>query len=238
MKSAKEIRNVWYEQPEKNVMRVFIELKHRQPWGYSVFYEQNRLVVKIKQQPAKPDLRNLTIGLDAGHGGSNIGALGSTGVQEKVINLSVVMKMKAALEKLGAKTILTRQSDETLSTTARWQIWQKAEPDLVLSFHCNSIGNSDPIRIKGTSTYYKYIAFRPLSQVLYDEMLKLGLSEFGNVGSFNFLLNSPTEFPNALIEMAFLSNPEDEMKMLDPAFQDKIVASVIKGLEKFLIRCR
>jgi N-acetylmuramoyl-L-alanine amidase len=232
--SAREIKNVWYEQPEKNVVRVTLELKHAQAWGYSVFYERNRLTVRIKQQPKKLLLSNLTIGLDAGHGGSNEGALGSTGALEKEINLSVVMKMKAALEKLGAKTVLTRSGNETLSTTARWLIWQKAEPDIVLSFHCNSIGNSDPLRTKGTSTYYKYIAFRPLSETLYDELLKTGLSEFGNIGSFNFLLNAPTEFPNALIEMAFMSHPEDEMKLLNPAFQDKIVSAVLKGLERFL----
>jgi N-acetylmuramoyl-L-alanine amidase len=232
--SAREIKNVWYEQPEKNVVRVTLELKHAQAWGFSVFYERNRLTVRVKQQPDKLALGNLTIGLDAGHGGSNAGALGSTGVLEKEINLSVVVKMKAALEKLGAKTVLTRQGDETLSTTARWLIWQKAEPDIVLSFHCNSIGNSDPLRTKGTSTYYKYIAFRPLTETLYAELLKTGLSEFGNIGSFNFLLNAPTEFPNALIEMAFMSHPEDEMKLLNPAFQDKIVTAVLKGLEKFL----
>jgi N-acetylmuramoyl-L-alanine amidase len=236
--SAKEIKNVWYEQPEKNVVRLTMELKHAQAWGYSVFYERNRLTIRIKQQSKKLVLSNLTIGLDAGHGGSNAGALGSTGVLEKEINLSVVKKMKAALEKLGAKTVLTRQGDETLSTTARWLIWQKAEPDIVLSFHCNSIGNSDPLRTKGTSTYYKYIAFRPLTQTLYDELLKTGLSEFGNIGSFNFLLNAPTEFPNALIEMAFMSHPEDEMKLLNPAFQDKIVNAVLKGLEKFLKQCK
>jgi N-acetylmuramoyl-L-alanine amidase len=236
--SAKEIKNVWYEQPEKNVVRVTLELKHAQAWGYSVFYERNRLTIRVKKQPDKIVLSNLTIGLDAGHGGSNAGALGSTGALEKEINLSVVMKMKAALEKLGAKTVLTRKGDETLSTTARWLIWQKAEPDIVLSFHCNSIGNSDPLRTKGTSTYYKYIAFRPLTQTLYDELLKTGLSEFGNIGSFNFLLNAPTEFPNALIEIAFMSHPEDEMKLLNPAFQDKIVTAVLKGLEKFLKQCK
>jgi N-acetylmuramoyl-L-alanine amidase len=232
--SAKEIKNVWYEQHEKDVVRVTMELKHAHAWGYSVFYERNRLTIRIKQQPKKLVLSNLTIGLDAGHGGNNAGALGSTGALEKGINLSVVMKMKAALEKLGAKTVLTRQGDETLSTTARWLIWQKAEPDIVLSFHCNSIGNSDPIRTKGTSTYYKYIAFRPLTEILYDELLKTGLSEFGNIGSFNFLLNAPTEFPNALIEIAFMSHPEDEMKLLNPAFQDKVVTAVIRGLEKFM----
>jgi N-acetylmuramoyl-L-alanine amidase len=238
MNSAREIKYVYYEQPEKNVVRITIELKHQQAWGYTVFYERNRLVIKIRQQPRKLELSNLTIGLDAGHGGSADGALGSTGAKEKEINLSVVQKMKAALEKAGAKVALTRQGDEDLSTTRRWLIWQKAEPDIVLSFHCNSIGNSDPLRIKGTSTYYKYISFRPLSMIMYDEMLKTGLAEFGNIGSFNFTLNAPTDFPNTLIEMAFMSNPEDEMLLLDQTFRDKIVKGVMSGLKRYLKLCK
>jgi N-acetylmuramoyl-L-alanine amidase len=238
MNSTREIKNVYYEQPEKNVMRVIIELKHRQAWGYTVFYERNRLVVKIKQQPEKLDLSHLTIGLDAGHGGSADGALGSTGTKEKDINIDVVMRMKAALEKAGAKVALTRQADEDLATIRRWQIWQKAEPDIVLSFHCNSIGNSDPTKVKGTSTYYKYIPFRPLSMIMYDELLKTGLSEFGNVGSFNFTLNAPTDFPNTLIEMAFMSNPEDETLLLDNNFRDKVVKGVMVGLKRYLKQCK
>ena len=238
LNSTREISNVYYEQPEKNVVRVFIELKHSQPWGYAVYYEKNWLVVRVKQQPARLSLANMAIGLDAGHGGPASGAVGSTGVREKDINLAVVMKVKDALEKAGARVILTRTGDENLSTTQRWQMWQKAEPDLVLSFHCNSVGNSDPLKVKGTSTYYKYVAFRRLSLILYDEMLKTGLSEFGNVGSFNFTLNAPTDFPNALIEMAFLSNPEDEMLLLDDRFRDKIVKGVLTGLRRYLKDCR
>jgi len=69
---------------------------------------------------------------------------------------------------------------------------------------------------------------------LYEELLQTGLEEFGNIGSFNFLLNAPTQFPNALLELAFMSHPEDEMKLLDPAFQDKIVTAVVAGLEKYM----
>ena len=39
LSSAKEIKNAWYEQPEDDVMRVIIELKHQQHWGYSIFYD-------------------------------------------------------------------------------------------------------------------------------------------------------------------------------------------------------
>ena len=68
--------------------------------------------------------------------------------------------------------------------------------------------------------------------------LELGLNEYGNNGSFNFMLNSPTEYPNALIETLFLSNPEEEMKILDDDFQEKMVSKIVDGLKDFLNQCK
>ena len=68
-------------------------------------------------------------------------------------------------------------------------------------------------------------------------MLELGLKEYGNNGSFNFMLNSPTEYPNALIETLFLSNPEEEMKILDEGFQHKVAEKLIHGIKDFLESC-
>jgi N-acetylmuramoyl-L-alanine amidase len=69
-------------------------------------------------------------------------------------------------------------------------------------------------------------------------MLELGLKEYGNNGSFNFMLNSPTEYPNALIETLFLSNPEEETKILDTGFQQQMAEKIVQGIEDFLEACR
>jgi N-acetylmuramoyl-L-alanine amidase len=69
---------------------------------------------------------------------------------------------------------------------------------------------------------------------MYAKMLELGLGQFGVVGSFNFSLNAPTQLPNVLIETAFLSNPEDEMKLLDDGFREAIAGKVVAGLEQFV----
>jgi len=232
--SATEVKNIYYRQIAPDVFRVIMELNHAQNWGYSVYYENKRLVVKIKHRPAKLKLSNLTIALDAGHGGSDNGALGSTGLQEKNVNLLMVKKLKTALEKKGAKVILTRSDDSEKTNTDKWISLIPQNPDILISIHNNSIGNSNPLLVKGTSTYYKYIAFRPLSVHMYKELLDCGLSEFGNIGAFNFTFNSPTEFINTLLELAFMSNPEDEMKLMDAKFQDNLVNHIIKGLEGFL----
>jgi N-acetylmuramoyl-L-alanine amidase len=65
-------------------------------------------------------------------------------------------------------------------------------------------------------------------------MLALGLKQFGEVGSFNFTLNSLTQMPNVLVETAFLSHPEDEMLLLDDSFRKKIAEQLVRGLEEFV----
>jgi N-acetylmuramoyl-L-alanine amidase len=69
------------------------------------------------------------------------------------------------------------------------------------------------------------------------DVLKTGLPLFGNVGSFNFSLNAPTELPNVLVEMAFVSNPTDEMNLIDPEFRHKIAERIVEGVDDFLDGC-
>jgi N-acetylmuramoyl-L-alanine amidase len=66
-------------------------------------------------------------------------------------------------------------------------------------------------------------------------MLQLGLKEYGNIGAFNFMLNSPTEYPNALVETLFLSNPAEEELILDPVFQQKMADKIVAGVKDFLV---
>jgi N-acetylmuramoyl-L-alanine amidase len=87
--------------------------------------------------------------------------------------------------------------------------------------------------IKGTSTYYRYIGFKPLTQIVLKKMLELGLSEYGNVGNFNFALSGPTEFLNCLVEVAFLSNPNDEKRIRDPLFHKKIALKMVEAVKQF-----
>ncbi len=236
LNSTKEIKNVQYEQIADDIYRVVIFLSHQQHWGHQIYYEGNALVVKVKQQPKNLFLNKLTIAIDAGHGGTNTGAGGPTGVAEKTLTLALSLKLKKLLEKEGAKVIMTRETETFFDNKQRILFYRDSLPDLLLSIHLNS--SSDPIRSKGTSTFYRYIGFRPLSKAIYQRMLELGLDEYGNNGSFNFMLNSPTEYPNALIETLFLSNPEEEMKMLDESFQQQMAEKIVQGVKDFLESCR
>lgn len=232
LKTTKEIKNVWYEQTEDDVFRIFIELKHNQHWGYSIAYKNNTLQIKVKRPPVLLQLKGLKIAIDAGHGGSNTGASGVTsGVAEKDYTLKMAKELQATLKKLGANVYMTRAHDTDLTMIERTMMLREQAPDLLLSIHLNSSGRDS---VKGTSTYYRYVGFRPLSQAVLKRMLELGLNEFGNVGAFNFSLSGPTEYPNCLVEVAFLSNREDERKILDPKFHKAVAKKIAAGVEDWL----
>jgi len=225
------IKNVWYEQIGHDLFRATIELKENEHWGYEIKYRGNALTIRVKPKPEHLRLRNLTIAVDAGHGGSNRGAVGMTGVLEKDLNLSMAKKVEALLLQRGASVVMTRSDDTYTNNTQRLSFLNESDPDILISIHCNAAGNP---MVQGASTYYRHQAFRPLTQYIYDEMLELGLADFGNVGGFNFTLNSPTEFPSVLVEVAFMSNPGDEERLLNPDFHDEMAESIVRGLEKFL----
>lgn len=126
---------------------------------------------------------------------------------------------------------MTRVKDTTLSMYERINFLKQQNPDLLISIHLNS---SDKDSVNGVSTYYRYIGFRPLSQAILKSMLQTGLNEYGNVGSFNFALSGPTDYPNCLVEAAFLSNKSDEKKILNPKFRQMVAKKIVAGIEAFL----
>ena len=233
-RSVKEIKNAWYEQTDDDVMRVYIELAHPQHWGYHIGYDSTgkKLVIRVKRQPEDLKIRKLKIAIDAGHGGTNIGA---TGVTSKILEKAYTLKISHALNKLlkrkGVTTFMTREKDTTLSMVQRVEMLNAETPHLLISIHLNSSGSA---LIKGTSTYYRYIGFRSLSQSILQRMLELPLIEAGNVGGFNFSLNGPTDYPNCLVEVAFLSNIDDEKMILDPRFQNAVAKKIYKGIKDWL----
>jgi N-acetylmuramoyl-L-alanine amidase len=236
--TAGEVVSVGYSVPSRSVVRLTIELKHKQLWGYSVGYRGTSLVISIRHQPIRLAIGGLTFAVDAGHGGDNYGALGATGAREKDVNLATAEHLQRLLEDKGARVLMTRSDDSYAPNSDRLKRVIEAGPDILISIHSNSIGNTtDPERVRGVSTYYRYLWDRPLSTAILSELLKAGLVSFGNVGSFNFALNGPTELPNVLVELAFMSHPEDEMKLLDDEFRRELAERIVDGVEEFLDEC-
>jgi N-acetylmuramoyl-L-alanine amidase len=235
LRSARVIRNTWYEQIEDDVLRVYIDLQGNQHWGHLMYYDStgNRLVVRVRRPPVSKDIRKLKIAIDAGHGGTNTGAAGtSSRVLEKDYTLLMAKELEKTLRKKGNRNLfMTRTTDTTLDMPARILALRAIDPDLMVSIHLNS---SSVDSIRGTSTFYRHIGFRPLSQAILKRMLELGLEEYGNVGHFNFALSGPTEYPNCLVEVAFLSNEGDERRILQSRFHRDVARKITDGIQDWI----
>ena len=241
-KSADGIRSVGWEQIATNHVRLIIHLEHENHWGFHIGYGVGTsLRIQIQRPPriasiARP-LEGMNVALDAGHGGSNRGALGATGVMEKDIVLAISKKLRDRLEAEGARVFMTRDRDVNVSMTERSEMIIASNAQVLVSVHANSIGSAtNPDAIFGTSSYYRHDAFQPLARLIHNRMLELPLGDFGLIGSFNFTLNELTEIPNVLVETAFISHPEDEMMLLDPDYQDRMAEKILEGLRDYFLR--
>jgi N-acetylmuramoyl-L-alanine amidase len=238
--SSKGIKSVTWQQIEAGRYRLIITLAYQQHWGYDIGYVNgSTMKITLRRPPviASQDapLSGFTIAVDPGHGGDNNGAVGSTGVLEKNMTLMFAKNLDSLLTLKGVKVVMTRNDDASVSMSDRTDKIISSGAQILVSIHCNSTGDTgDPALTKGVSTYYRYIGFQPLAEIMYGKMLELGLGQQGCVGSFNFSLNAPTQLPNVLVETAFLSNPEDEMRILDPVFRQQVAQQIVKGLEEFV----
>ncbi len=240
--TAKAVREVTVKQVATGHLRVCVELHESQLWGYQWTVTNNSLRLCVRRPltlASAPDspLKGLTIALEPGHGGSNSGARGVSGSQEKDINRMAVEELTRLFRASGAQTVVVRENDEEPSLAERTRRAVSSNADLFISVHANSAGHERGyLRVSGASTYFKWSFSRDFSEAIHKRLLahtKLG--DFGNVGNFNYYpIRVNTWMPAILVEQAFMSNPQDEARMLDPVFREEMMRAVVLGAEDWL----
>lgn len=172
--------------------------------------------------------------LDAGHGGSDPGAIGPAGFLEKNVALAISLKVGNILVKNGVETIYTRKDDTTLSLQARCDISNNARPDYFVSIHANAF--TAPTA-NGIETWYFAGSAngQKLAEAVQAELIKeTGRYDRGVKTSSGFVVLKNTDATAVLIETAFLSNPEEEALLITDDFQNKLAKAIATGTLKCL----
>jgi N-acetylmuramoyl-L-alanine amidase len=173
--------------------------------------------------------------IDPGHGGTNPGAVGVTGLLEKVVVLDVSLRVAEKLRQAGATVVMTRSGDSTLYLANRVTVAQSARAHAFVSIHANAHPDRN---ISGTETYYyrnkaNYLEGYYLAAHLQNELVKaLGLRDIG-IKHGNFHVIRETTMPSALVELAFLSNHYDESLLKTSQFRENAASAIFRGLERF-----
>lgn len=176
-------------------------------------------------------LKNKVIVVDAGHGGSDPGASGVNN-QEKTLTLNVAKELKRLLEGAGAKVIMTRDGDTYPTLTERVNESHTNNADIFISIHFNSNPNK---QANGIDTYYygTNVNERELASSIQEEVTKTtGLKSRG-VYEGNFQVIRTNKNAAVLVELGFISNPEEEKIIASKDFQIKAATGIVKGLEKY-----
>ena len=207
--------------------------------GYHIEKTASGIILHVKK-PIKATvegspLSGITIMLDPGHGGKENGAVGPLGLiyPEKTINLNTALKLRAELEAYGAKVLMTRIGDVTMSLPDRLAASRGARPDMYLSIHANSMpDNTDISKIDGFSVHYKEVTARPLSEVLLTKAAEIGRTNKGTRYN-NFYVNRGTWTPSMLIENGFVPNPNEFELLIDEYEQARLAKSLADGIAKY-----
>ncbi len=234
----KLIDKVTWQQTTPETYKVYVNLKTPNLWGYDLQQDGKRLVFRLRYPPhfdipAQKPLTGLKIAIEAGHGGSNLGAVGLSGLLEKDINLDLSLRLGAICKLMGAEVFQVRDSDRDMGLLEKREAAIQSKADMLISIHANS-GGGGYLRVSGTSTYYHNPFWAPLAEKVYSKLLELPLAEFGVVGSFNYTVTRVTQMPSILVEQAFLSHAEDEEKMADPDFRQQMAVKIYEGIVEYL----
>lgn len=213
-----------------------------------------------EEESVQLPLTGLRIGIDPGHqahgnsaqepvapGSSETKAKVSSGTQgvasgvaEYVTNLEVSLKLRDVLESLGAQVVMTRtEHDVDISNVERAQLCNEAQVDVVLRIHCNGSTNSQAqgIGLYVTATGDIAQESAAIAEVILNAMVEeTGAEKDGVFKRDTYSGLNWSEVPAMIVEMGFMSNPEEDMKLQDEEYQQKLVDGMVKGIAQYFGR--
>jgi N-acetylmuramoyl-L-alanine amidase len=175
---------------------------------------------------------SVKIGLDPGHGGRDPGAVGPGGLAEKDVTLAMASYLKLFLTRAGLAVALTRIADQGVDLAARVDFLEAEKVDLVLSLHLNSTGNPAADYLSSYIVGPGGQAEKAATAIQRHLVQATGWPD-GGVRQADFYILRETSAPAVLVEMGFISNPEQEKALGQQTTQRMLAAALAGGLATF-----
>ena len=212
-----------------------------------------------KERNEQPKVARLaTIVIDAGHGGEDPGAVGRHGTREKNVTLAIARRLKRLVDgEPNMRALLTRDGDYFLELRERVSKARAVNADLMVSIHADSFVRSNA---RGSSVYAlsdrraTSEAARLLAQkenasdlvggasnLPKDDYVRGTISEVnplhrGRVEQASFAVLTAPTVPSILVETAFISNPQEEKRLTDEHYQDRLARAILEGIRDYIAR--
>ena len=195
------------------------------------------------------DVLNKIVYLDAGHGGYDPGA-SYFGISEKSLTLAIQSRVKAKLEAEGYQVVTTRTSDTYVDLADRSRAANASESDIFVSIHINASGSS---AAQGIETYYyqPYAEYPSrinatyhanptrlsmsdtLANAIQSSLINATGAQNQGVKRQTFAVLRETTAPAVLLELGFLSNPQEAARLNTSAYQETLANAIVAGIKRY-----
>lgn len=205
------------------------------------------LSVRDTDSPWNLPLSGVVIALDPGHGGADGGAKSKAGLKEKEVALSISLYLRDFLQEAGALVVMTREEDrdlapegteglsrrKTLDLKQRVRFVKESHAELLVSIHLNAIPSS---RWRGAQTFYHPgIKKSGVAAYLIQDEIRKTLQNTNREPQKNntvYLLKA-VDIPAVLVEVGFLSNPEEAELLGQTEYQKKMANAIYQGILRY-----
>jgi N-acetylmuramoyl-L-alanine amidase len=234
---------VHMEQRDPNTVRMTLNLKRVAGFDAKWDDASGKFVITLElPKGAGGLLSQKIVVIDAGHGGSDTGAQGSSDC-EKDCTLPMALEVERLLAKNGACVIMTRQTDTYVGLTERVDVAVRNSADFFVSIHCNSC--QVPNSISGIETYYhgQDPNGRALAQCIHAAVVKASTLPDRRVRSDTVLYasglavlrgTSALGIPSTLVETGYINNFTDGSMLITPEYQQRIAGAIVEGLKEYV----
>ena len=168
----------------------------------------------------------------------------TTKINEYELNLVVSLKLRDRLIEEGYEVLMTRTShDVSISNKERAEMANDAEADIFIRIHANGSENQDK---KGIMTIYPS-ADNPfvshlseeslrLSTDLHDEMIRETQGESAGINAMDNMVGiNWSKIPVSIVELGYMSNAEEDIKLSTEEYQVQLVEGMVKGIQKYFM---
>ncbi|WP_180339334.1 N-acetylmuramoyl-L-alanine amidase [Peptoniphilus catoniae] len=194
---------------------------------------------RVISKKIKP-IGRISIMIDPGHGGKDSGAVTESGLKEKDLNLEIAKRLEAKFVDDRYEIEMTRSRDEYVKLLDRANQSNNNDFEIFLSIHINASDNRNAKGIEVLYAHEKDVSIKTVEQKhLANALLKELINETGS--NSRGIKNRPdlvvlnkTKAVSALVELGFMTNPQDYENLLDDEYLDKLADGIYKGLIRYL----
>ena len=203
----------------------------------NTFPQTSPEVIKMEQPKEQSPLLGKRVCIDPGHGGTESGAVGVNGLNEKDVNLKVCKMLKEMLEKEGAIVSMTREDDKSVNLKERWEFNKSHNSDLFVSIHHDANSQIDRTANRTEVFYHWHDRMGPsedAAYLVYRELqaaFKLPNSKPYMCWSYGVLRENM--YPAILGEASYMSNLQAEERLRDKNHLRDEAAAYFRGIKAF-----